>query len=148
VSEADCLICRELSGRVELPGGPLIDEELVFGFHLPPITDYPRQLLGQLMVVPRRHAPGWADLTDAEAAATGTAIARLARALRATVDPERIYSAVIGHHVAHLHVHVFPRYPGTPADVGWMESREWEGAPHGEAEEIAQLVGQLRAALA
>ncbi len=145
---ADCLVCREIRGEVELPGGPLIEDELVVGFHLPPIEQYPRQLLGHLMVVPRRHAPGWADLTDAEAAATGVAITRVSRALHGTIDLERVYSAVIGHQVPHLHVHVFPRYAGTPAEVGWMESGEWEGAPHGGAGEIDELVGRLRAALA
>jgi histidine triad (HIT) family protein len=148
VNEPDCLVCREVAGDVELAGGPLIDDELVFGFHLPPMEENPRPYLGHLLVVPRRHAAGWADVTDAEAAAVGVAITRLARALRATIDLERVYTAVIGHGVPHLHVHVFPRYAGTPAGVGWMQSDEWEGAPHGAGEEIAELTGRLRAALA
>ncbi|MFN2469591.1 MAG: HIT family protein [Gaiellaceae bacterium] len=143
---ADCLICRQVGG--DLVGGLLIDEPLVAGFHLPPLEEYPRQLLGHVMVVPRRHAPGWADLADEEAAATGVAITQLARALRATLDLERVYSAAIGHRVPHLHVHVVPRYQGTPAELGWMESREWEGAPHGATEEIVELVGRLRDTLA
>ena len=141
---ADCLVCREVAGEVELPGGPLIADDLVLGFHLPPLEEFPRQLLGHLMVVPTRHAPGWADLTDAEAAATGVAIAQLARSLHGTLDIERVYTAVIGHNVPHLHVHVLPRYVGTPPEVGWMQSREWEGAPRGGAPEIAELVGRLR----
>jgi histidine triad (HIT) family protein len=147
-AESDCLVCRELAGEVTLPGGPLIDEELLLGFHVPPQESYERPVLGQLMVVPRRHARGWADLTDAEAAAVGVATTRLARALQATLDPERIYSAVIGHHVPHLHVHVFPRYRGAPAEIAWTELHEWEGTPHGGAEEIAELVGRLRGAVA
>ncbi len=145
---ADCLVCREVSGEAPLPGGPLLDEKLVLGFHIPPIDDNPRPYLGHLMVVTRRHAPGWADLTDAEAAAVGVAVTRLARALRATIDLERVYSAVIGHGVPHLHVHVFPRYAGTPAEVGWMQVDEWDGAPDGEEAEIAELVSRLRNALA
>ena len=100
------------------------------------------------MVVPRRHAPGWADLTDGEAAATGVVITRLARALQGTIDLERVYTAVIGHRVSHLHVHVVPRYTGTPSELDWMESREWDGAPQGGAGEIGELVGRLRTALA
>ena len=72
------------------------------------------------------------------------AIAQLARSLHGTLDIERVYTAVIGHHVPHLHVHVLPRYVGTPPELGWMESREWEGAPRGGAPEIAELVGRLR----
>jgi hypothetical protein len=42
---------------------------------------------------------------------------------------------------------VFPRYPGTPAELDWMSADEWEGAPRGDAAEIAGLVDRLRAAI-
>lgn len=73
---------------------------------------------------------------------------RLARALRTTLDLKRVYGAVIGHHMVHLHLRLVPRYAGTPADVAWTRLDEWEGAPHGGVEEIATLAGRLRGALA
>jgi histidine triad (HIT) family protein len=146
--DSDCLVCRELTGAYPVPGGLLVADELAAAFHRPPLADDPEPLLGHLLVVPRRHAPGWADLDDAEAAAVGVATARAARALVRVVDPERVYSAVIGHGVPHLHVHLFPRYRGTPADVGWMAVDEWDGAPRGSAADIERVAERLRSALA
>jgi diadenosine tetraphosphate (Ap4A) HIT family hydrolase len=140
----DCLICREQRGDVELPGGPLWDGKHVVGFHVPPIEENPRPYLGHLLLTPRRHVPGLEDLSDEEAATLGIAMARLARAMRKTLDLERVYSAVIGHGVPHLHVHLVPRYGGTPAEVTWVAVDEWEGSPHGDAPEIAELVNRLR----
>ena len=140
----DCVVCREVAGEVELPGGPLWDDELVFAFHVPPLHE-PEPLLGHLLVVPRRHADTWADLTDAEAARIGLVAAHLGRALRSVIDPERIYSLVVGHGADHFHLHLVPRYPGTPAELDLLHADEWEGAPHGGAGEIAAIVARLRA---
>jgi diadenosine tetraphosphate (Ap4A) HIT family hydrolase len=92
----------------------------------------------------RRHVARFGELTDDESAAVGRAAARLARALTEAGGAEWVYSAVIGSGVPHFHLHLFPRYPGTPREVAWYEVDEWEGAPHGGAEEIAVLVGHLR----
>jgi histidine triad (HIT) family protein len=146
VNAPDCLVCRQVAGDVT--GGVLIDAPLVVGFHASVIPENPRPLLGYLFVSPRRHAAGLEDLDAREAAAVGVAASRLARALRGTLDLERVYSAVIGHHIAHLHVHLVPRYAGTPADLPWTEVGEWEGAPRGGGEEIEALADRLRTALA
>jgi histidine triad (HIT) family protein len=142
----DCLVCRQVAGDVT--GGLLIDAPLVAGFHASVIPENPSPLLGHLFVSPRRHAAGLEDLDAREAAAVGVAASRLARALRETLDLERVYSAAIGHHVPHLHVHLVPRYAGTPPDVEWTRLDEWKGAPHGDETSIAELAGRLRAALA
>jgi diadenosine tetraphosphate (Ap4A) HIT family hydrolase len=142
----DCLICRQVAGEVD--GGLLIDAPLVTGFHASVIPQNPRPLLGHLFVSPRRHAAGFEDLEAREAAAVGVAVSRLARALRDTLDLERVYTASIGHAYAHMHVHLLPRYAGTPPDVPWVELDEWEGAPHGGEDAIAELAGRLRAVLA
>jgi diadenosine tetraphosphate (Ap4A) HIT family hydrolase len=55
---------------------------------------------------------------------------------------------VVGHHVAHLHVHLYPRYAGMPAGTPWYAADEWEGAPRGGAAEIEQVADRLRGALA
>jgi histidine triad (HIT) family protein len=132
-----------VAGEVELPGGPLVDEELVFAFHVVPMEHAPRPYLGHLMLVTRRHAPGFEDLRDDEAAAVGIGVARLARALREEGASE-VYVARIGRHVPHLHVHVLPRWPETPPEVKWYEVDEWDGARRGGADEIAEYVESLR----
>jgi diadenosine tetraphosphate (Ap4A) HIT family hydrolase len=139
----DCLVCREHRGEVELPGGPLYEDELVHGMHVPPLEDNPRPYLGHLMVTPKRHAAGLGDLMDEEAQAVGLLITRLSRALRRE-GAEHIYSAVIGHGVPHLHIHLLPRYAGTPQEYWWTRVDEWPDAPHGGPDEIAALVARLR----
>jgi histidine triad (HIT) family protein len=139
---SDCLVCREVAGEIDLPGGFLIDEEYVLAFHVMPSDDSPRPYLGYLMVVTRRHAPGFEDLTEAEAGAVGVATSALARALRSE-GATHVYVARIGTGVPHLHVHVVPRWPETPADVRWTEVDEWDGARRGGAEEIADFASKV-----
>jgi len=111
-----------------------------------PGTDGAPVYLGHLVVEPRRHLPGLADLTDAEAAAVGRWAARGSRALLAN-GAEHVYSMVVGHRVDHLHQHLVPRYPGTPREYWWQRVDEWPGAPRGGLDEVAEAVRNLRAHL-
>lgn len=138
-----CVVCREITGEVDVPGGMLWESALVLAFHVPPLLE-PTPVLGHLLVVPRRHADTWADLTDPEAAEVGTTAARLARALRDMTGAERVYSAVVGHHAPHFHLHLFPRYPGTPPEFAFLALDEWSGTPKGAAAEIAGFVEDVR----
>jgi histidine triad (HIT) family protein len=59
-----------------MPGGPVAEDDLVLVSHI--VTpdalgrEGTRAYLGHLFVEPRRHAPGLADLTNAEAQSVGT----------------------------------------------------------------------------
>ncbi len=149
---ADCFVCRKHRDLGSLmPGGPVGEDDLVLVTHI--VT--PRALgregttayLGHLFVEPRRHAPGLADLTDAEARAVGWWCSRASKALRAVAGAEHVYAAVIGDGVPHLHVHLKPRYPGTPREFWWNRLDEWPDARRGSEAEIAVLVQALRASL-
>jgi diadenosine tetraphosphate (Ap4A) HIT family hydrolase len=59
-----------------------------------------------------------------------------------------IYSFVMGDHVPHLHVHLVPRYPGTPREYWGVRVSEWPNAPRGGVGEIDAVCGRLREALA
>lgn len=144
--EAACLVCRELGGDVVVPGGFLWEEESAVAFHVPPLDEIgnPRPYLGHLLIVTRRHVARLGELTDDESAAVGRAAARLARALTDAGNAEWVYSAVIGTGVPHFHLHLLPRYPGTPGEVPWHAVDEWEGGPHGGAEEIANFAERLK----
>src|SRR6266508_463381 len=145
--DSKCLVCRELGGDVAVPGGLLWQDEQAVAFHVPPVEEVgnARPYLGHLLVVTRRHVARLGDLTAEEAAAVGRATARLARALTETGGAEWVYSAVIGTGVPHFHLHLVPRYPGTPRAVPWHQVNQWEGARRGGAEEIAEFVERLRA---
>lgn len=138
----DCLICREVAGEVDLPGGLLWDDEHVLAFHLPPLDFNPRPYLGHCLMVARRHVDLLGDLTPDEAAAVGRASQAIASALQ-QVGIARVHVAVIGTGVPHFHQHLFPRYPGMGAELSWMQLDEHPDAPHGGADEIAALVGRL-----
>jgi diadenosine tetraphosphate (Ap4A) HIT family hydrolase len=140
----DCLVCKEHRLEVPPPGGHLVATDEVVAFHLPlwpPAT--PDVYLGYLMVTPRRHAAGFADLDDDEAAGVGRAMALLSRALKAA-GAERVYTFTIGHAVPHLHVHLVPRWPGTPPDVSWLEVAEWDGARRGDFDAATAFAESLR----
>jgi diadenosine tetraphosphate (Ap4A) HIT family hydrolase len=141
-----CVVCEEIAGSIPTPGGLLHNEAASIGFHAPPAPGNASPYLGHLMVVLRRHVASWSGLDDAEAASVGVGIRELTRLLEAA-GASRVYVAVIGSHVDHLHVHLLPRWPGTPADVPWHAVDEWAGAGHGDADAVAATVTRLRQGL-
>jgi histidine triad (HIT) family protein len=146
VSE-DCLVCREHRLEVPLPGGHLEATDTVVAFHLPPWPPTAQDVhLGHLLVTSRRHVPGFAELSEAEAAAVGQSIARWSRALK-SLGATRVYVAVLGHGVPHLHVHLTPRWPETPDDVSWLDVDSWDGARRGDFAAATTLAEQVRGAL-
>lgn len=136
-----CLICDKHRGV-----GPLASAPQVWRDDLVVVTPVVRDpgFLGHLVVETVRHAPYLDDLTDAEVTAVGRAVRTGAAALRAELDLEHVFSAVVGRGVAHFHQHLIPRYRGTPESVAWHASDEWEGAPLGGPTETAALVARLR----
>src|SRR5438046_4027120 len=140
------LVCREVAGEIDIPGGPLWEDDNAVAFHLPPLDDNPRPYLGHCMVVTRRHIDHVGDLTVAEAESVARGSRKVAVGLRAE-GAERVHVAVIGLGVEHFHQHLYPRYPGVPSGTSLMAVDELPDAPHGCAEEIAALVDQLQANL-
>jgi histidine triad (HIT) family protein len=142
----DCFVCRKHRGEEAAPGGPIYEDDLIYASHKA-ASPGERAYLGWCFVEPRRHAPGLADLTDAEAQAIGGLVARLSRALQVELNAEHVYAFVLGDHVPHLHVHVIVRHPGAPQEYWGVRVDEWPEAPHGDEAKIAALVARLRARL-
>ncbi len=127
----------------------MLEDEHVVVSHLPlstPAGTAETAYLGHLIVEPRRHVAELGDLTPEEAAAFGRAAARASAALQAH-GAEHVYAAVIGHAVDHLHLHLIPRYAGTPREYWWTRVDEWPDAPRGGASDIAALTQRLRSLL-
>jgi histidine triad (HIT) family protein len=144
MTDLDCFICRKHRGQTTTPGTPIFQDELLFAGHVdfPPGED--RVYLGYLMVEPRRHAPGLADLTVAEAQALGLLVTRLSRALKACEAAEHVYAFVLGDAVPHLHVHLVPRYPGASRAHWGVHVDEWPDAPRGNAAAVTSVCLRLR----
>jgi ATP adenylyltransferase len=131
----ECLICAKHRGSGPLAGPVVFADDLVV------VSHQPGGVLGYLFVETRRHVAALDSLTVAEAEAVARAVRLVAVGLRAELDPEFVFSAIIGRAVAHFHQHVFVRHRGTPDEVPWDEV-EWPGAPTGDA---AELCAKLRA---
>jgi diadenosine tetraphosphate (Ap4A) HIT family hydrolase len=140
------LVCREVAGEFELPGGLLWQDEKAIAFHVPPLERNPMPYLGHCMVVTRRHVDHLGDLTIDEAESIARASRSIASALQAE-GAERVHVAVIGLRTDHFHQHLLPRYPGVPTGTPWQAVDELPDAPHGDAKEIAAFVERLRAHL-
>ncbi len=145
----ECFVCRKHRDRgVLTPGGPVAEDDLIVVSHVVTPDVLGREgttaYLGHLLVEPRRHAPGLADLTDAEARRTGWWCTRASQALREAAGAEHVYAAVIGDGVPHLHIHLMPRFPGTPREYWWSRLDEWPQARRGDVAEIAGFVAELR----
>jgi diadenosine tetraphosphate (Ap4A) HIT family hydrolase len=147
---ADCFICRKHRGEVAVAGGLIYEDELLSSSHA---WEWPGGLptevhLGHVFIETKRHAPYYSDLTDEEARAVGLLSARLSRALKEVLGVDFVFAAVIGTGVPHFHLHLLGRYPGTPPELDWFHVDEWEGAPRGDEQAVAEVVQRLRDALA
>jgi diadenosine tetraphosphate (Ap4A) HIT family hydrolase len=141
---SDCLICDQLASVDGLPGGALIDDDLVVGYHLPPIDRFPRQYLGRVLLVTRRHVDHLGDLTADEAMAVGRGARIVAAAMRNLDEVTRVHVAVIGLHVPHFHMHLIARYDWVPPDADWNRLHEHPKARLGGDVEIRAFVERLR----
>ncbi len=87
----------------------------------------PSPLLGWVVLTSERHARAWPDLDAGALAALGPLAARVMAALRTALGAEHVYAFSIGDAVRHFHLHLVPRYAGTPERL--RGRRCFEGAP-------------------
>ena len=122
-----CFFCEVIAGREEKGIVEETDQTLTF-------VNWQQFELGQVYVIPRRHAPTLFDLTDEEATAIMHAVRRVGRALVKAYDPDGLNliqnnGVVAGQSAPHFHMHVVPRR---------KEGSDWgNGPPH-----IAVLEGK------
>ncbi len=114
-----CVFCEMLTGRVDKG---VVEETL----QTLTIVNHRQFEMGQVMVIPRRHAPTLLHLTDDEAAAVMIATRRAAAALVAAYSPDGITlyqnnGTASLQEVPHFHMHVVPRR----RQGGWGD-----GPPH------------------
>ncbi|MXX93035.1 MAG: HIT family protein [Chloroflexi bacterium] len=115
-----CFFCEVIAGREEKGIVEETDQTLTF-------VNWQQFELGQVYVIPRRHAPTLFDLTDEESTAIMRAVRRVGRALLKAYDPDGLNliqnnGVVAGQSVPHFHMHVVPRR---------KEGSEWgNGPPH------------------
>lgn len=143
MADDGCFVCNKqgLGDRAE--GGVLYQDDLVYVGHMHTMNA-PAVYRGYLMVETKRHVGGLGELTDDEAAAVGRLVNRASRALRARLGADHVFAFVYGTGVPHLHVHLAPRYPGTPREYWGPRIREWPEAPTVDSVSMRPLVAELR----
>ena len=115
-----CPFCKLAAGRIE-------NRHIINATEKTLTIVNPRQFeIGQLLVIPRRHAPTILDLTDDEAVEIMDKLRTAAEALTQTFNPDGITvyqnNGVISmQEVPHFHIHVVPRRKSS----GWGP-----GPPH------------------
>jgi histidine triad (HIT) family protein len=147
----DCWLCRKHGAMSVVPGGVIAEDDHALVSHLPlttPTACASAVYLGHLFVESRRHVAELGDLRPEEAASVGRLAALVSRALMTSEGAEHVYAAVIGHGIAHFHLHLIARYPGTPEEYWWTRLDEWPDAPRGDAVAVIALADRLRAAIA
>lgn len=122
-AKPNCLACEIVAGRHAPTGGVLWRGE---GLLLHALAD-PTPLPGWLVLTSERHARAWYDLDPAELAAVGPAAARVMAAQRLVLHAEHVYAFAIGDALHHFHLHLVPRYAGTPERL--RGRRCFEGLP-------------------
>ena len=102
-----CYLCEVIAGRSEK--GMVEETELTLT-----LVNWAQFELGQVYVVPRRHAPTLFDLTDDETVAVIHAARRAADAIVRAYDPDGLNliqnnGVIAGQAAPHFHMHVVPR---------------------------------------
>ncbi|MBM7565169.1 diadenosine tetraphosphate (Ap4A) HIT family hydrolase [Paenibacillus sacheonensis] len=104
--------------------------------------------LGYAVVETKRHAPGLGDLNAEEARAVGETMNRVSAALKETQSAEHVYAFVQGDGVPHFHIHLVPRYAGTPPEYRHpMNLVHWPDAKRGGHEALQGIREALQARL-
>jgi histidine triad (HIT) family protein len=149
---AACFVCAKHRAGDDAEGGVLYRDDLVYAGHVHTMGGT-GAYRGHLVAEPRRHVEGIGLLDDAEAARLGWLTNRLAALLRDELAADHVSSFVLGgapvtaRTPAHLHVHVVPRFAGTPPEFAGPSLTRWPDAPRVDPAEMRALVAALRARL-
>lgn len=123
-----CFFCEVIAGREEKGIVEATDQTLT-------LVNWQQFELGQVYVIPRRHAPTLLDLMDEEAIAIMHAVRRAARALLKAYAPDGLNliqnnGIAAGQSVPHFHMHVVPRrkkgsdWGNGPPHIAVLEGKE------------------------
>jgi diadenosine tetraphosphate (Ap4A) HIT family hydrolase len=141
-----CFICQKHLS-LERYGGAIFESDHFVASHGGKLEDAEPVYLGWVVIETRRHVHELGDLNDAESRELGPLMARLAWALAQMVGAEHVYSFLMGDGVPHFHLHLFPRYPGTPREFWGTRVDEAPDVPRGGIEEVRGIVTSLQRAL-
>lgn len=119
-----CVVCRR--------GGPL---HALVDLEVSTLTlSEQGTMRGNCTLFARRHVVELHELSDEEAAAFMRDLRRVGRAVQAATGAVKLNHEQHGNTLPHLHVHVYPRYPGDPFEGGPIDPRRIQGTPYAPGE--------------
>jgi len=104
MSEADCIFCKIVAGKI--PSKKVYEDDDMLAFHdINPVAPV------HFMIIPKKHVDSLATVTDEHAAVLGKMFARAGRLAREQGSPDGFRTIVntgrIGRQdVYHLHIHI------------------------------------------
>ncbi|HEY0639080.1 MAG TPA: HIT family protein [Pseudonocardiaceae bacterium] len=131
----DCVFCAIVAGTS--PSSVVYGDDRVLAF-----MDIRPVVAGHLLVIPRRHAVGLADLDPQDGERVFRVGQRLAAAIRASSLPSAGINLFLadgvaaGQEVFHAHLHVLPRNPGD----GFGLRLSWRHPPRAELDTNAAAI--------
>ena len=133
----DCPICRSVAADAAVV--ELEMSRLMMGEDAP--------MRGYAWLPVRRHVVELHELTDAEATAFMRDVRRASRAIAAATGAVKLNYEIHGNTVPHLHLHIFPRYPGDRFEGGPIDPRAVRAPVYGPGE-FAAVRGRVAEELA
>lgn len=112
--------------------------------HLTPMVEQPHVYLGYCFIEPKTHLTQIWQLSDEQMQNIGLWVKRLSLAHKELLQAEKTYFLKFADITPHLHVHVFPRHPQTPASIIGDAVRSWNDGPKGDRQEIIKLCRSIR----
>jgi histidine triad (HIT) family protein len=116
---ADCIFCKIVAG--EIPSARVLETDLAVAFlDIHPVNP------GHVLLVPRAHGEGLADLANPVAAHCGSLLPMLCRAVRAATGADGLNvivnnGRVAGQTIAHCHWHIIPRFRDDSVSWPWPQ---------------------------
>jgi histidine triad (HIT) family protein len=137
VEGSDCLFCGIVAGDVP---AQIVDSDE----HTVAFMDINPATRGHALVVPRTHSADLFEVSDEDLEQTMLAARRLARRMKAALDPDGFNilnscGAVAWQTIFHFHLHVVPRYEDDPLELPWVPTE-------GDPDEIAAVAEEIRGA--
>ncbi|MCD0503902.1 HIT family protein [Bordetella petrii] len=138
-----CLFCR--IAQHQIPAHVIHEDDDILAFlDIQPVRP------GHALVIPKQHYPYFEDMPAGLAGRIVSLGQRLASAMKAEYQVERVAFAFTGIHVAHAHAHLIPmHHPHDVTSTHYIaqQNLQFVMPPQAPAEALAATAAQLRQAL-
>lgn len=137
-SEPECIFCKIIAG--DIPCYKIYEDGETLAFmDINPGND------GHCLVIPKEHGPDLYEISEAAISAAARTARKVARAVKAVVEPDGINLVQANgegalQSVFHFHLHVLPRVIGDELKMNW-------GHSPGDLETIKALGEKIAAAM-